>query len=307
MADASAQKSTTLVKKDMQDYHQASEYGQYLSQLDWHIFEGKHTQIFCRRLPLINRYIIKAQRINHSLQNLEDFIDCHTHFKPIAAYVEFNQSEQNFNNQIWKDEGFHPIKRGMLPTKTLRINLLQPLPNILKSMHSKTRYNINLSIRHGLISHVYAAHQVIHNSTLYHQIYQLLRENAKRQHFWPLPNSWFQALIQGFEKKAFIVNVYTPKNELAATLICLTHYHTVYYNANGSSLLGRKVMAATRATFEAIKYAHAKKYQWFDFDGVFDSRYPISSWQGFTRFKKSFGGEELLYPPAYRKWGSLSR
>lgn len=291
----------------MQDYHQAPEYGQYLSQLDWHIFEGKDTQIFCRRLPLINRYLIKAQRINHSRQNLQDLIDCHTHFKPIATYVEFNQSEANFDNQIWNDKGFHPIRRGMLPTKTLRINLLQPLPNILKSMHSKTRYNINLSIRHGLTANILSVQQVIQNDTLYNQIYQLLRENSQRQRFWSFPSSWLHALLQGFEKKAFIVNVYTSKSELAATLICLTYDNCVYYNANGSSLLGRKVMAASRATFEAIKYAQAKKYQWFDFDGIFDSRYPISSWKGFTRFKKSFGGEELLYPPAYRKWGSLSR
>lgn len=291
----------------MQDYHQAPEYSEYLRQLNWQTFKGKHCQIFYRQLPFINRYLIKAQRINSSLQHLQDLIDCHTSFRPLVTYIEFNHSEANFNNQIWKDKGFYPIKRGMLPTKTLRINIQQSLSNILKSMHPKTRYNIKLSIRHGLTANIFSVQQVIQNNTLYNQIYQLLRDNAKRQHFWSLPSAWLQALLQGFEKKAFIVNVYTPKSELAATLICLTFDHCVYYNANGSSLLGRKVMAATRAIFEAIKHAHTQKYQWFDFDGVFDSRYPISAWQGFTRFKKSFGGEELLYPPAYRKWGPLSR
>jgi len=40
----------------------------------------------------------------------------------------------------------------------------------------------------------------------------------------------------------------------------------------------------------------------FDFEGIYDDRFPLKSWLGFSRFKKSFGGLEVEYPGAYSKF-----
>jgi lipid II:glycine glycyltransferase (peptidoglycan interpeptide bridge formation enzyme) len=40
----------------------------------------------------------------------------------------------------------------------------------------------------------------------------------------------------------------------------------------------------------------------FDFEGIYDSRFPIKSWLGFTHFKKQFGGNEIAYPGCYIKF-----
>jgi lipid II:glycine glycyltransferase (peptidoglycan interpeptide bridge formation enzyme) len=39
----------------------------------------------------------------------------------------------------------------------------------------------------------------------------------------------------------------------------------------------------------------------FDFEGIYDSRFPNKSWLGFTHFKKSFGGKEVEYPGCFVK------
>lgn len=39
----------------------------------------------------------------------------------------------------------------------------------------------------------------------------------------------------------------------------------------------------------------------FDFEGIYDERFPNKSWLGFTHFKKSFGGYEVSYPGTYTK------
>jgi lipid II:glycine glycyltransferase (peptidoglycan interpeptide bridge formation enzyme) len=40
----------------------------------------------------------------------------------------------------------------------------------------------------------------------------------------------------------------------------------------------------------------------FDFEGIFDARSKVIAWKGFTRFKKGFGGREVLTPGLYSKW-----
>jgi len=40
----------------------------------------------------------------------------------------------------------------------------------------------------------------------------------------------------------------------------------------------------------------------FDFEGIYDERFPNKSWLGFTHFKKSFGGYEVIHPGTFVKW-----
>jgi len=49
--------------------------------------------------------------------------------------------------------------------------------------------------------------------------------------------------------------------------------------------------------------------RWFDFDGLYDERYqPTEAWQGFTRFKLGFGGQETTYMGSYvKRWPFLKR
>jgi hypothetical protein len=40
----------------------------------------------------------------------------------------------------------------------------------------------------------------------------------------------------------------------------------------------------------------------FDFEGIFDERYPKSNrdWLGFSKFKSGFGGKEIYFPPPFK-------
>jgi peptidoglycan pentaglycine glycine transferase (the first glycine) len=54
--------------------------------------------------------------------------------------------------------------------------------------------------------------------------------------------------------------------------------------------------------WEAMKEAKKRGCKIWDFEGIYDARWPNKSWLGFSHFKKSFGGEEIEFPGSFEKW-----
>jgi lipid II:glycine glycyltransferase (peptidoglycan interpeptide bridge formation enzyme) len=59
----------------------------------------------------------------------------------------------------------------------------------------------------------------------------------------------------------------------------------------------------TLLTWEAIKLAKKLGDRRFDFEGIADERFPVTNkWLGFSRFKKSFGGNKIEYIGSFSKF-----
>ena len=74
-----------------------------------------------------------------------------------------------------------------------------------------------------------------------------------------------------------------------------------YYWQAFTGSTGRENMSQYKIVWEGILWAKARGARVFDFEGVFDSRFPDKSWKGFSHFKKSFGVEVKTYPGAFVK------
>jgi lipid II:glycine glycyltransferase (peptidoglycan interpeptide bridge formation enzyme) len=64
---------------------------------------------------------------------------------------------------------------------------------------------------------------------------------------------------------------------------------------------GRSTLSQYTLLWNGILWAKKNGYKIFDFEGIFDPRFPDKNWKGFTHFKRSFGGEEVIYPGCYTK------
>lgn len=104
-------------------------------------------------------------------------------------------------------------------------------------------------------------------------------------------------VLQGNTSDSFEVD---QNNILAGTVILLTDTTAYYYYAF-TSKQGRKKLAQYLLVWEAIKIGKRKGCKVFDFEGIYDHRFPIKNWQGFSHFKKSFGGREVDYPGCFVK------
>ena len=74
-----------------------------------------------------------------------------------------------------------------------------------------------------------------------------------------------------------------------------------YYWQAFTNKEGRKEQIQYKIVWEGILWAKKRGAKVFDFEGIYDPRFPDKSWLGFTHFKKSFGGYEVEYPGAYTK------
>lgn len=74
-----------------------------------------------------------------------------------------------------------------------------------------------------------------------------------------------------------------------------------YYWYGFVNKVGRKKLSQYKVLWEGIKWAKGRGAKHFDMEGIFDERFPIPAWRGFTKFKKGFGGSVKKFPASYQK------
>lgn len=181
--------------------------------------------------------------------------------------------------------GFPPLGRGVQPRDTLIMNLQESEDVLLGAMHPKTRYNIRVAVRHGVIVEERTSPEGLR------MFLALAKEVEERGAFRFHPPSYYEAMLRvlGREGLLRIVVAAHQGTPLAAALL-VEFCGTVTY-AHGASIEKRQhVMAPTLLHWEAMLRAKAAGHARYDFFGVAPTRNPRHPWAGVTRFKHGFGG-----------------
>lgn len=176
------------------------------------------------------------------------------------------------------------------PKMTQILNLQDSEDDLLKNMHHKTRYNIRLANRKGVI---------ITSSTNPNdadKFWQILLQTTKRDKFKAFSKEYYREFIKYLSKsslaKIYIANF---KNEPIAAIIMTFFGSDANYIHGASSNKYRNVMAPHLLQWQAIKDAKKMNYKWYDMWGVSPKDQPKHKWAGISRFKKGFGGKQIEY------------
>lgn len=304
----------------MTDIRQAKPYATFLESLGWKTESHPNSACIAAVKPLLPLFgILKMQRTKLEAIDFDWLQKLNRKHLIFASYLEladryviqvFSQYDASSIAEFTekcapelKKRGYSPIAHGMLPSKTQIIDLTLPMNSIMANMKPKTRYNINIAQKRNVRLKVISAHEFLANESLIDEVNQLLQKNARRAGYWVEGKSWIRKKLGAFKEQAFLITAYSERqeDELLAVAIFLHSDDSLFYWVNGSTQMGRKVFAPTLIIFEALKLGQNKKLKEFDFDGVFDERYPNKRWLGYTRFKAGFGGKYVYYPPCYIK------
>ena len=245
-----------------QDLRQTQEWANYLKLIGWQV-EKVPDFLYVRKIPLLPLSIGKLQRAKNVDWEL----------------VQRARKEHRIIKLITEET---------VARKTIWIDLKKSEKQLLTEMKQKTRYNIGLAKKRGVVTHVRTNPNGV-------SLYELLRSNAKRLGIFAMPRKWYEAQVESFGKKCFAVLAY-HNSELVAGNFFMTSNDACFYSHNGSTELGRKLMAPSLCVWEGIRKAKRRKLKIFDFDGIDDGSNNLKRWKGFTKFKQGFGGEEITFP-----------
>lgn len=261
----------------MRDIRQAPSWANYLKSIGWQIEKLDNTYIYLKKIPLLG-WFAKIQR--------PEVLETKTIDSIISQYHPFQISIEPKSKTI-SFTGFRLSKSPSLPTKTIHIDLEKSEKELLKDMSQKTRYNIKLSQKKNT--------EIIESENIY-DFTNFWRENFEKKRF-PLFSQQknIVAMKNAFKENSRIL-LAKKDGVIVSVLFLLLHNKATYYMYAASNAEGRKNFAPTLLTWTGILISKKKGYKVFDFDGVYDKRFPIKTWAGFTKFKKGFGGKEINYP-----------
>ncbi len=158
---------------------------------------------------------------------------------------------------------------------------------MLAHMHPKARYNASLAERKGITTEISKDLK-----THFPYFWSLLQETATRDHFHLQPKIYYETVFRSSaEKQNAILAIARHNGKILAMNFVLCFGNTATFVYGGSSNEERNLMPSYLLQRETIREVKRLGYAYYNFGGITDGSKQYQSWEGFTVFKKKFGGE----------------
>lgn len=191
-----------------------------------------------------------------------------------------------------RERGYRRVTYQQLqPAHTQMIDLTQSKDDILAQMSQNSR-NITRNYENKGIRI-----RISHNAEDINILVSLLQKVATRNHINPHSQEYFRAQAKVLFSLG-MATLYVAEYEdtpIAAALVYDSDDTRTYAHAAADDTY-RKLSAGTALLGQMILDAKDKGLRLFDLYGIADTDDPSHPWAGFTRFKKSFGGYEVIRP-----------
>jgi lipid II:glycine glycyltransferase (peptidoglycan interpeptide bridge formation enzyme) len=182
-----------------------------------------------------------------------------------------------------------PGKTLFTPT-TFWINLTKSESDLMKSFHSKTRYNIRYAERQGVT--------VVEDNSdkAFEKYLELTKETSERQGFYAHTPKYHRfmwkylhsQLVTNNSKPIAHLLVARYKGEIITTWILFTYGDFLYYPYGASTDKVKNVMANNLMMWEAIKLGKKLGLKTFDLWGREEGK-------GFTKFKEGYNPQVVEF------------
>lgn len=182
------------------------------------------------------------------------------------------------------------------PADTLITDLSQKSDDLLKGMHSKTRYNIRLAKKKGVEIEISPANVV------FQDVWPIFKATSSRGAFvMQHTQVFYEQMLESLSTddcRAYLAIARHKKDILAANIM-IDCAGTRTYLHGASSNEKRNLMAPYLLHWALIEDAKEKGIDSYDWWGIAPEGVENHKWAGVTRFKLGFGGERLSYAGAF--------
>jgi hypothetical protein len=269
-----------------EDLRQSDEYAMYIEDIGWRVIRTPKSgvSVFLRSIGPVR--IAKSQRFK-KVPDMDELSPILERNRVFMCKLEPGDGVPNSSLDQARHYGFRIDKWPLLGTKTLRVNLKHATPEIFASFKKDARYCIRQA----------------QNSTENHRMgqvdlfYSIWKKAGKNKGLWIPPEKEYLSLVKRFGKNCLVTTI----GESSGCLVLL-HKKTAFYYYSAALPEAKKKQLPYLTVWEAMVASKKLGCEIWDFEGTFDPRWPNKGWQGFTHFKKSFGGLDIEYPGSFSKW-----
>lgn len=193
---------------------------------------------------------------------------------------------------IERGQGTPPITGKRInpiqPAHTLITNLSLTTDELLANMHEKTRYNIRLAEKKGVVIKI--------GSATIDEVWPVFEATASRDAFRLHGKEYYRKMI---ESGVAFLAIAKHDDDILAANIMIDFGDTRTYLHGASSNVKRNLMAPYLLHWELMKDAQSRGIKFYDWWGVapLDAS-STHAWAGISRFKRGFGGEDVSYSDA---------
>ncbi|MGM1429650.1 lipid II:glycine glycyltransferase FemX [Sphingobacterium lactis] len=192
----------------------------------------------------------------------------------------------NYSTENWN---LRKANTDILPSNTIFMDLRLDEDYLLANMKSKTRYNINLSMRKGVqIRSLGIEHLDIW--------YELYRQTAQRNNFFLHDINYFRIVLSARANdtqspaQVYLLVAEVEEKPLAAMFLVVSGNRGTYlYGASATA--NRNYMATYALQWRAMQVAKEKGCTEYDFFGIAPQADESHPMYGLYRFKSGFGGK----------------
>lgn len=250
-------------------------------------------QLSFHKIPFTNFKIGYLPRPNFPSQEVLDFLYDYGQ-KNKVIFIKIEPYEKISNLKIKTTDILVKSPHPLFPQWTQILDLTQSEKELLKNMHHKTRYNIRLAQKKGVIV------KKMNNEEGFKIFCQLYFETCKRQKYFGHTPIYHQIVWNNLKKNIAHILIAFYKNIPLAAYELFYFKKIIYYPYGGTSLLYRNFMASNLLMWEAIRLGKKIGAKKFDMWGSLSSNYNQNHpWAGFTRFKEGYGGKYVEMVGSY--------
>lgn len=217
-----------------------------------------------------------------------------------------NQSSNQLINQ--STNRLLPSPHPLFTKYTFQLDITKSEEELLKGMHPKTRYNIKVAQKNGVMV------QEDDAPVAFEEYLRLTFETTKRQKFYAHTETYHRLMWETL-LSAGIAHLFTARYEdrvpsqttlqvgkqhILVTWIVFLFNDVLYYPYGASSDQFRNTMASNLMMWDVIRWGKAHGAKRFDMWGALGpDPDPKDSWYGFHRFKQGYGAEHVAFLGSY--------
>jgi lipid II:glycine glycyltransferase (peptidoglycan interpeptide bridge formation enzyme) len=288
----------------MVDIRQSIHYANYLQREGWTVERIGEINYFIRKFSLVGS-ILKVQRPEETrIDIIRKLVRKYRVFQTIV------EPKTELDAKYLASIGFKLSKGPFLPSKTLQIDLTQTQKEIFRHFKKDARRAVRESYSperpegveggRGTTTKTYSSPSDIEKWR------EAWKDSVKYNRYVPSVRQLLN-LRKSFSGNysLFLASHNMSGRIIGGVLFTRSSHDFAYYWYGFTDEEGRTSLSQYSLLYQGILWAKKQGCKVFDFEGVYDPRFPNKSWLGFSHFKRSFGGYEVEYPGCYTKFRFL--